>query len=369
MDKPSTMLAGMEPNLASQSSSQMQFSQQLKLSNSNSTSQLKYNGSSGNFNGLIDENSKNSQGVNKSKESQLSNSQQGVDKYFNPHEWTLSRFTIGRPLGSGGFGRAYLVREKDSGFICVLKAIKKASIKDANNLKLLSREVEINSNLNHDNVLKMYGYFADESRFFFILEYADTGDLYGFMFKQPNRRFSEERAAEYIRQIITAIQYLHSKGVIHRDIKPENILVCNDGQTLKLSDFGWSVKHNANTSRRTFCGTLDYTPPEMLTEKLQQGQRIQYSFAVDLWAIGVLAYELNSGEAPFYDANTKAVHQKIFQAQPNLPKYFSYALKDFLSRVLTRDPNRRLTLEQMLSHDWITRKASPTMYKQNSGFF
>ena len=357
--------------LASQSSSQLSSTQAYQQTTSSSLlSQLKHSASDSQLSALLDENSKNSKNsqlANKSNTSQQSNSQP-ADKYFNPTEWSVSRFLIGRPLGSGGFGRVYLAKEKDSGFICVLKSVKKSAIKDANGLKLISREVEINSNLNHDNILKMYGYFADALRFYLILEYADTGDLYGYMHKQPNSRFSEAQAAEYVKQIIKAIEYLHSKGVIHRDIKPENILVCNSGQTLKLSDFGWSVKHNRNANRKTFCGTLDYTPPEMLRTKLE-GKVNQYGFAVDLWAIGVLAYELNAGVAPFFDQNSKNALVKIYKLDLNLPRYFSPQLKDFLGKVLTRDPHNRLTIPQMLAHDWITRKGPLQNLKPQTGFF
>jgi len=269
---------------------------------------------------------------------------------FNPHEWSLSRFWVGRPLGQGRFGRVYLAKEKSTNFVCVLKSMCKAFVDSPQKVQLIAREVEINSNLNHENVVKMYGYFADEKRFYIILEYANGGDLYSYMLSQHGRKFSESVASNFVRQLIKAVQYIHSKGVMHRDIKPENILL-SDGM-LKLSDFGWSVKHVDSKFRKTHCGTLDYTPPEMLHRALGHGQN-KYTFAVDLWAIGVFAYEMNTGQAPFGNHPPKVTHQKISQVSFNFPQYFSHDLKDFLVKTLRKDPEHRMQINDMLNHPWI----------------
>lgn len=146
---------------------------------------------------------------------------------FNHREWSLERFMIARPLGSGRFGRVYLAMEKASNFICVLKSVSIGAIESNKQVMLLAREVEINSNLSHDNILKMYGFFCDGDRFYFILEYAEDGDLYGNLKKQPNGRYQESTSSTYVRQLICALIYLHSKHILHRDIKPENILLTN----------------------------------------------------------------------------------------------------------------------------------------------
>jgi serine/threonine protein kinase len=90
----------------------------------------------------------------------------------------------------------------------------------------LRREIEIQSHLRHDNILRMYGFFWDEKKIYLILEYAPGGELYKDLKKQPNQRYAEPSAADFINQMCTALKYLHSKDVIHRDIKPENLLNC-----------------------------------------------------------------------------------------------------------------------------------------------
>lgn len=276
-------------------------------------------------------------------------------KTFIPEEWSLKDFEIGRPLGKGRFGRVYLAREIKSKFICVLKTISMNLIKSGAQIQLIAREVEINSQLNHENTLKMYGYFSDKDRFYLILEFANQGDLYGIMISQPKRCFPEPVAANYVRQMIKALMYLKSKKIIHRDIKPENILV-QEG-VLKLSDFGWAIHNPENRIRTTHCGTLDYTPPEMLLREMA-GKQNQYDSSVDVWGVGVLAYELSCGYAPFQNSDSQKTQQKIFSLTFGFPKDFSADLKDFIVKILKRNSKERMSFEKMLEHPWITKHNS-----------
>ncbi|KAG5439672.1 hypothetical protein PCK2_000712, partial [Pneumocystis canis] len=141
--------------------------------------------------------------------------------------------------------------------------------------KQVRREIEIQSNLRHPNILRIYGHFHDSTRVFLILEFAGKGELYKHLRKKG--KFSESRASEYVTQMASALLYLHKKHVIHRDIKPENILLGINGE-VKLSDFGWSV-HAPNSRRNTLCGTLDYLPPEMVEGR-------EHNEKVDIWSLG-----------------------------------------------------------------------------------
>ena len=175
-----------------------------------------------------------------------------------PRQWALRDFEIGRPLGRGKFGDVYLARERKTGFIVAIKAIKKSQLQKAGVEHQLRREIEIQSHLRQRNILRMYGYFFDEKRIYLVLEFAPGGELY----KQLTARghFSETTTARYILDLARAFGYCHAKHVIHRDIKPENLLIGQRGD-IKIADFGWSV--HAPTSRRTtLCGPLDYLPPE-----------------------------------------------------------------------------------------------------------
>jgi len=117
---------------------------------------------------------------------------------FDPRKWSIDDFEIGRPLGKGKFGHVYLAREKKTKFIVALKVLYKKQLQGTNLEKQLRREIEIHSHLRHSNVIRMYGFFWDEKKIYLILEYAQGGELFEDMKKQKDRRYTEEKAADYI---------------------------------------------------------------------------------------------------------------------------------------------------------------------------
>lgn len=263
------------------------------------------------------------------------------------NEWRFDDFEIGAALGRGKFGRVYLAREKKSGFIVALKILFKAEITSSNATKQVRREIEIQSHLKHENILRLYGYFYDEENVYLILEYAAKGELFKLL--QKKKRFTEQEGAKYIAQMAYALRYIHNKNVIHRDIKPENILIGADGK-LKVADFGWAV-HNMDSKRYTFCGTMDYLPPEMVCHQ-------KHDRAVDIWGLGVLAYEFVVGKPPFETkGSTEETFKKIKSVEFGFPPFLSNTCRDFISKLLVREPERRLAIERILAHRWIRTNA------------
>lgn len=154
------------------------------------------------------------------------------------------------------------------------------------------QEIKIQSYCNHENILKLYGFFDDSDYIYLILEYMEEGTLFTHLKK--TKTLTEEEAAVKLQQVAEAITYLHEKGIAHRDIKPENIVMSNG--VGKLCDFGWAAI--CNERRKTYCGTFDYAAPEII-------EGSEYDMSVDLWCLGVLAYELMVGKAPFYHISRK----------------------------------------------------------------
>ncbi|OAX82022.1 AUR protein kinase [Emergomyces africanus] len=331
------------------------------LSSSNSTAQLTNNPNRSNLLKFALQNSNGSsprkpQGsvANLASSSRSSNEENSVvnrssNPFYEqpsvPKKFHLGMFEIGKPLGKGKFGRVYLARERSTGFVCALKVLHKSELVQGKVEKQLRREIEIQSNLRHPNILRLYGHFHDSKRVFLILEFAGNGELYKHLRKES--RFPEWKAAQYIAQMAAALKYLHKKHVMHRDIKPENILVGIHGE-IKISDFGWSV-HAPNNRRNTMCGTLDYLPPEMLKPGLQDNY---YNEKVDLWSLGVLTYEFLVGEAPFEDTPVMT-RRRIARGEMKVPSFVSAEARDLIKKLLVLDPEHRIPLDEVQQHPWI----------------
>jgi serine/threonine protein kinase len=256
--------------------------------------------------------------------------------------WELSDFDIGKPLGRGKFGNVYLAREKKTKFVVALKVLMKEQLKREGVEHQLRREIEIQSHLRHPNILRLYGYFYDQKRVYLILEYASQGELYKILSKVT--KFQEDQTAIYIASLAEALDYLHTKHVIHRDIKPENLLLDSTGE-IKIADFGWSV-HAPNNRRKTLCGTLDYLPPEMVEGK-------EHDHAVDLWTLGVLCYEFLVGQPPFLATEPQDTYKRIVKIDLKFPVHVSVDARDFIRKLLVKDPKNRLKLSEVKHHDWI----------------
>ncbi|XP_077228759.1 serine/threonine-protein kinase Aurora-3-like [Tasmannia lanceolata] len=264
--------------------------------------------------------------------------------------WTLQDFEIGKPLGKGKFGKVYLAREKKSKYIVALKVIFKQQLEKYRLHHQLLREIEIQSSLNHPNVLRIFGWFHDKDHFILILEYAARGELYKELRK--SKHLSEKHAATYILSLTKALAYCHEKHVIHRDIKPENLLLDLEGR-LKIADFGWSVQ--SRTKRHTMCGTLDYLAPEMVENKA-------HDYTVDNWTLGILCYEFLYGVPPFETESQTNTFKRIIKVDlsfPSTPRVSAEA-KDLISKLLVKDALKRLSLQKILEHPWIVKNADPS---------
>jgi len=215
-----------------------------------------------------------------------------------------------------------------------MKVLDKRSIIENDEIDHTIAEKNILQNLVHPFLVHLYYSFQSLEHLFFVMDYINGGEL--FYHLQKERKFVPQRVKFYCSEICTALEYLHSNGIIYRDLKPENILLNSDGHVC-LTDFGISKQglFTDEAKAMTFCGTAEYLAPEVLEGK-------GYTKAVDWWAFGVLMYEMLVGNAPFYSPNIQQMYVKIQTARLEFPESFDAATKSLLSQLLERDPQKRL---------------------------
>jgi serine/threonine protein kinase len=239
-------------------------------------------------------------------------------------------------LGKGSYGTVLLVRQLSTGRLFAQKTFKKASITVHKKLIEQTRtERNILESVNrHPFIVNFYYAFQDHEKLYLILEYAQGGELFHHL--EAERMFSEDVAAFYMAEMVLALDHLHrTVGVIYRDLKPENCLLDHEGHLL-LTDFGLSkVTLDDESPCRSILGTPEYMAPEVIQGK-------EYGAAVDWWSLGALGYDLLTGSPPFTGNNNAKIQEKILKQKLSLPFYLSPDAKDLLTRLLRKDPKKRL---------------------------
>ncbi|KAK6933482.1 PDK1-type, PH domain [Dillenia turbinata] len=256
--------------------------------------------------------------------------------------FTIQDFELGKIYGVGSYSKVVRAKKKDTGIVYALKIMDKKFITKENKTAYVKLERIVLDQLDHPGVVRLYFTFQDTFSLYMALESCEGGEL----FDQITRKgcLPEDEARFYAAEVVDALEYIHSMGLIHRDIKPENLLLTSDGH-IKIADFG-SVKPmqdsqitvlpNAASDDKacTFVGTAAYVPPEVLNSS-------PATFGNDLWALGCTLYQMLSGTSPFKDASEWLIFQRIIARDIKFPNDFSDEAIDLIDRLLDRDPSRR----------------------------
>lgn len=267
----------------------------------------------------------------------------------------LSDFSLLRAIGSGYAAIVFQAIHRPSGIECVVKIAMKARLLPEEEHRL-SREILIHSHLLHPYILTFYAAFEDASAFYLVLEYAPSGDLYSRLRHRRRDSAPLGEAAivhDIIAPLLNALAYMHRQNIIHRDLKPENILLMPD-ESIRLCDFGMSI----NTQRerpRSNVGTFEYMAPEIM-----ERQSDTYTTKIDIWAIGVMAFECIHGRSPFFDSTEEGIVGRIMRLDYHPREDCSADALDFFKSTLVLDPAERMTADELLRHPWI-RQHAPDM--------
>jgi len=285
------------------------------------------------------------------------------DKPMPPrvHPDVAAAYSFESVLGAGAFGTVWACKQRSTGALAALKIVDRTSQADGD-FQLEPAEAEILKRVSHHpNIVKLLDYFASDSCVYLAMELVDGGNVQDRL--DEVGRFSEQEGASIFKQVVSAVHHLHDQSITHRDIKPDNLLFAYKGNSsvVKLTDFGLSTMKEGRLTAK--CGTPSYCAPELLSDA-------GYGRAVDLWALGVLAYVLIVGELPFRGKDRGALFKRIQAGRYSYPPAcdLGHLAKDIISRLLRMTPMDRYSTRETLQHPWVAAvDGDGEVYRQEGG--
>ncbi|KAL8214801.1 hypothetical protein R6Q57_004250 [Mikania cordata] len=257
----------------------------------------------------------------------------------------MNRYELGKLLGQGNFAKVYHGRNLETGMNVAIKIIDKDKIMKVGMMNQIKREISVMKLVNHPNVVHLYEVMASKTKIYIILEYVKGGELFDIVAKG---KLKENIARKYFQQLISAVDFCHSRGVYHRDLKLENLLLDDEG-SLKVSDFGLSAlveNKGLDGLLHTSCGTPAYVAPEIIKQKGYDGAK------ADVWSCGVVLFALLAGFLPFRDSNLMEMYRKISRSDFTYPNWFPSEARKLVSKMLDPNPKTRISTIKIMENSW-----------------
>ena len=288
-----------------------------------------------------------------------------------------------KSIGKGNYGEVYLTQKKGRPEYYATRKMERAVCERPENFKRLQYEINILKVLNHPNIVKFYGLKKTTNHWYLLTEYCNGGSLLSNLQKYMtnyHRPFPEEIVQYLMKQIVSALNYLHFNKIIHRDLKLDNILVTFPNEydksslnmmkaVVKIIDFGFATRLNGPLTF-TALGTPTNMDPQIL-EHIKTGiPNSGYNEKVDIWSLGTLCYQMVVGHMAFSGSSMEELFQKVKKGNYSLPMTLSKEIVSFINGMLQQDPNKRLTANQLLNHEFLTKHPSqfqPIDVRQISG--
>ncbi|KHN47935.1 CDPK-related protein kinase [Glycine soja] len=277
-----------------------------------------------------------------------------LDKNFGFSKQFEHKFEVGDEVGRGHFGytcAAKLLKGNLKGQHVAVKVIPKAKMTTAIAIEDVRREVKILRALTgHKNLIQFHDAYEDSDNVYIVMELCEGGELLDRILSRSGK-YTEEDAKAVMIQILNVVAFCHLQGVVHRDLKPENFLFTSkdENSLLKAIDFGLSDFVKPDERLNDIVGSAYYVAPEVLHRA--------YSTEADVWSVGVIAYILLCGSRPFWARTESGIFRAVLKADPSFDEppwpSLSDEAKDFVKRLLNKDPRKRMTAAQALGHPWI----------------
>uniref|UniRef100_A0A8C1PT22 Serine/threonine-protein kinase PLK3 n=3 Tax=Cyprinus carpio TaxID=7962 RepID=A0A8C1PT22_CYPCA len=250
----------------------------------------------------------------------------------------------------GGFARCYEMTDLANNKMYAVKVIPQSRVSKPHQREKITNEIELHKSLQHKHVVKFSHHFEDQDNIYIFLELCSRKSLAHIW--KARHTLTDPEVRYYLKQIISALKYLHNKGILHRDLKLGNFFV-NENMDLRLGDFGLAAKlETVEQRKKTICGTPNYLAPEVLN---RQGHGTES----DVWSLGCVMYTLLCGNPPFETLDLKETYKCIKEVRYSLPQSLTPSAQKLISAVLQKDPSDRLTLDQILAHEYFTKSFTP----------
>jgi len=256
---------------------------------------------------------------------------------------SIGQYVLAKTIGEGTFGKVKLGTHILTGEQVAVKVLEKERIVDVADVERVAREIHILKLIRHPHIIQLYEIIETPRQLYLIMEYASGGELFDYIVQQG--RAQEPEACRFLHQILAGVEKVHAERVVHRDLKPENLLL-DDRRDIKIVDFGLSNTYDDHQLLQTACGSPCYAAPEMIA-----GHKYVPSM-VDIWSCGVILFALVCGYLPFEDQNHAELYKKILNAEYEMPDCVSKEVADLIAGMLTTDPARRMTLNDIRMHTW-----------------
>mmetsp|Transcript_21913 Transcript_21913/g.51218 ORF Transcript_21913/g.51218 Transcript_21913/m.51218 type:complete len:680 (+) Transcript_21913:59-2098(+) len=256
---------------------------------------------------------------------------------------SIGHYILGKTIGEGTFGKVKVGNHILTGEKVAVKILEKERIVDVADVGRVAREIHILKLIQHPHVIRLFEIIETPRQLYLIMEYCSGGELFDLIV--ASGRVQEPEACRFFQQIIAGVEQIHRRNVVHRDLKPENLLL-DENKNIKIVDFGLSNTYQDDQLLKTACGSPCYAPPEMIA-----GHQYVPS-CCDMWSCGVILFALVCGYLPFEDQNTAELYKKILAGDYHPPNFISDAVRDLIGRLLTVDPEQRITVEQVRAHPW-----------------
>ncbi|GAA6064411.1 hypothetical protein JCM10212_001235 [Sporobolomyces blumeae] len=264
---------------------------------------------------------------------------------------SVGPWRIGRTVGEGSSGRVKLAKHKVTGQYAAVKIVPKprrTQQEKADKLLLgIEREIVIMKLIEHPNVLRLMDVWETGSELYLIMEYVEGGELFDYLVKRG--KLHADEALHYFQQIISGVDYCHRFNICHRDLKPENLLLDKE-KNIKIADFGMAALERGGKLLETSCGSPHYASPEIVAGLNYHGS------SSDIWSCGIILFALLTGTLPFDDADIRTLLSKVKKGRFNMPPWLPPDAQDLIRRMLEIDPEKRILMEEIQAHPWMTRK-------------